>query len=177
MLHQNGQRNNGFAYSPIVDAPYAMMPDDAAFDEAPPVYPPCSSDYAAAPAPKAELPGWRNQFPAYTHSMSWTDSLGITHSHTVRSDNLDEILREARITQEFVKAARARHEKSTATAPAPEPQPEPEQNEQTDSAYDEPEPSRLWCERHQTWLQRREKHGNVWYSHKTAEGWCRRAAK
>jgi hypothetical protein len=112
--------------------------------------------------------------------MSWTDSLGISHSHTVRSDNLDEILHEARMTQEFVKAARARAEKPVATTPAPQAEPEPQaepQNEQTDSAYDEPEPSRLWCERHQTWLQRREKNGNVWYSHKTAEGWCRRGLK
>lgn len=78
MLSQDNASRNGFAYSPVVDAPYAMMPDDGAFDEAPPVYPPCPSDYPEAP---------------------------------------------------------------------------------------------------DAWMRLREKNGSSWYSHKTAEGWCRRAAK
>jgi hypothetical protein len=82
------------------------------------------------------------------------------------------------------KAARARNEKPVATAPAPEAEPEP----QAESAYagdvpnhdaiSEPiERTRVGCERHNTWLNLRQKNGQQWFSQRTAEGWCRKGAK
>jgi hypothetical protein len=88
------------------------------------------------------------------HSLKWHDHDGIEHLHVVRSDDLDEVLREIGMVKAFIEAARARDEKPvqhaymTTQAPDPAPEPEPEQAE---TVYDAPpEPSRLWCEHHQT---------------------------
>jgi hypothetical protein len=170
MLSKNTASRNGFAYSPVVDAPYAMRPESSG--SAPAVYPPCPSDYPAV-SPKAALPKWRDEHPKYVHSMEWHDSLGIKHMLVFRDDDLDEVLREARMIREFVKAARARDEKpestrANTTEAAPEAAP----------ASDTPA-SKVWCERHACWSYLRTKNGHSWFSHKDrADGsWCRRAAK
>jgi hypothetical protein len=129
------------------------------------------SEPAPVAAAQPELPGWRDQLAPLTDMFEWTDSDGHAHHLTIRADDLDELLIQLRTVKAYIRAAKARDEKPADTQPK-------EEQRQAESACNEPtDPTRLWCERHQTWLNRREKNGAVWYSHKTAEGWCRRAAK
>jgi hypothetical protein len=83
------------------------------------------------------------------HSLKWHDHDGIEHLHVVRSDDLDDVLRQVRTVKAFISAskARARDENSVEhghmTTQAPDAEPEPEQ---ADSAYSEPtDPTRMWC--------------------------------
>jgi hypothetical protein len=59
-------------------------------------YPPCASDYEAAPVidvvPTAPKPAWRDQLAPVTWSMSYVDSSGISHSCTLRADSEEEVL-------------------------------------------------------------------------------------
>ena len=60
-----------------------------------PAYARCPSDYPEVPAPEptpAPIPGWRNQFPTFTHYIEWRDSDGRKHGLTVRTDDRAELL-------------------------------------------------------------------------------------
>jgi hypothetical protein len=128
---------------------------------------PTIGDTDTAPAPKAELPGWRSAEPRFVHSLKWFDQDGIEHLHVVRSDDLDDVLRQVRTVKAFIAAskARARDEK-----PAPSPEPE-----QADSAYDEPtEPEDDdYCPTHGRARLRPSKFGGVFCSARTPDGYCK----
>jgi hypothetical protein len=155
MLHQNGHSHNGFAPSPIVDAPYAMRPES---DGA--AYPACPSDYKPAPAPKPSRPGWRNAEPRYVHSLKWFDTDGIEHLHVIRSDDLDDVLRQVRTVKAFIAASKARAQGVSRAEPEAT-EPEPEAGEQTDSAY---------CPTHGTSKLRPSKFSGVYCAAKLADG-------
>jgi len=84
----------------------------------------CSSDYEERSAvidvtPTAPRPGWRDQFPTFTHNLSWVDSDGCGHSFTLRSDSLVDLMADIKAMKALIKASKAQHQ-----AQQPETQPE-----------------------------------------------------
>ena len=96
--------------------------------------------------------------------LKWHDHDGIEHLHVVRSDDLDEVLREIGMVKAFIKAARARDGKPVATEPEPTPEPE-----QTESAY-EPEPDDDYCPTHGRAKLRPSKYGGVYCAARLRDG-------
>ena len=68
-------------------------------------YLPCESDYPPAPVidvmPTAPTPQWRNEFPQFTHNLSWQDSDGLSHSLTLRSDSLQGLMADLRLLKGY----------------------------------------------------------------------------
>ena len=63
-------------------------------DDPTPTYLHCESDYEPAPAldPAPEAtPGWRSQFPQFTHHIAWVDSDETSHGLTIRTDSVHEL--------------------------------------------------------------------------------------
>jgi hypothetical protein len=107
------------------------------------------------------MPKWRDEHPKYVHSMEWRDSLGIKHMLVFRDDDLDAVLREAKMIREFIRAARARDEK-------------PAQAQQADSAYTEPEPDDDdYCPQHGRTKIRASQYGGVFCTARTQDGYCK----
>ena len=105
MLEQNGIHSNGHLNG-----------------VATPAYPECPSDYEAAPAPEpqpAPLPGWRNQFPQYTHNVSWLDSDQKQHSLTIRTDDIHELFGVLKGLKNTIRASKAKAAESQPQAEAP----------------------------------------------------------
>jgi hypothetical protein len=105
---------------------------------------------------------WRDQNPLYTHSLKWHDGDGIEHLHVIRSDDLDELLRQVKTIKVVIAAAKVRDSKADNPAPAPT----------TDNRPD-------WCHVHNVAMKQ---HGDetqgYWHSHKAADGsWCRGKSK
>jgi hypothetical protein len=74
-------------------------------------YPACSSDYEPAPidaTPKPAVPGWRSQWPEFTHNVSWVDSDSKQHSLTIRTDDLDELLQTLTAIKHVIRASKQR---------------------------------------------------------------------
>jgi hypothetical protein len=92
--------------------------------------------------------GWRDQNPIYTHSLKWRDSDGTQHLHVIRSDDLDEVLRQVKAIKTVIAAARA-HE-----AEAHEQEP------------DRPD----WCPIHRVQMPERSNAKGKWYSHQATDG-------
>jgi hypothetical protein len=82
-------------------------------------YPPCPSDYGPVPQWKPR-PGWRDQFPAFTHNLNWADADGHQHSMTFRSDSLPDLLADLKILKAMIRASKAQ-------AQAREPEPVPKE--------------------------------------------------
>ena len=81
---------------------------------------PCPSDYEPAPidiTPSKPTPRWRDQFPTYTHNINWLDSDGISHSMTLRSDILQDILNDLKLLKGMIRTAKQKH--STANPEQP----------------------------------------------------------
>jgi hypothetical protein len=95
------------------------------------------------------------------HSLKWHDHNGIEHLHVVRSDDLDDVLRQVRTVKAFIAAAKARDEKpancrGAATVAEPE-------LEQADNAYTETEPDDDdYCPTHGRAKLRLSKYGGVY---------------
>jgi hypothetical protein len=53
---------------------------------------------------------WRDQFPAHTHSMTWVDESGMSHSHTVRADSLDDLVRQVGAIKALIASAKHKAE-------------------------------------------------------------------
>ena len=89
-------------------------------------YLPCSSDHEERPAiditPTAPTPQWRNEFPQFTHNLSWQDSDGISHSMTLRSDSLQDLMADLKLLKAMIRQANEQH--SSANPSQPETQPE-----------------------------------------------------
>ena len=63
----------------------------------------CPSDYEERPAidvvPTTPAPLWRNQYPLYTHNLSWQDGDGCNHSLTLRSDSITDLLNDLKMVK------------------------------------------------------------------------------
>lgn len=78
-------------------------------------YPPLHSEADFGPqSPYKPTPKWRDREPRFVHSLKWLDAEGIEHLHVVRSDDLDDVLKEVRTVKAFIAASR-----SAAPEPAP----------------------------------------------------------
>ena len=83
------------------------------------VYPPCPSDY---PEPDltstlalTKAPGWKSQFPAFTHNMGWIDPDGNSHSMTLRSDDLALLMRDVKMLRAMIRASKEKGKEKEAT--------------------------------------------------------------
>jgi hypothetical protein len=103
------------------------------------------------------------------HSLKWCDHDGIEHLHVVRSDDLDDVLRQVRTVKAFIAAAKARDEKpANCHAGVTVAEPEPEQ---TDNAYAEPEPDDdICCPTHGRAKLRPSKYGGVYCATRLRDG-------
>jgi hypothetical protein len=121
-----------------------------------------------APQVPAGRPGWRDHEPLHVHSMKWVDADGIEHLHVLRSDDLDDVLKQMATVKQCIKAARAKAaEAKAAGAPTPP---------QAPAAAATPEPPAMeHCPRHPQELMRVHTKGDQqWKSHRLADGkWCR----
>lgn len=54
-------------------------------------YSPCRSDYEERPEVPAPQPKWAAQFPKFTHNVAWQGSDGMSHSLTLRTDDVHEL--------------------------------------------------------------------------------------
>ena len=119
---------------------------------------------AAKPAP-APAPA---EFP-----VSWTvryqSSAGLDCMLTIRGDTVAEVSEQAAAALAAIARAQA------AAAPtAPGVTPAPQQTTPEPGPQPAPEPRPDWCPIHNQAMQRHQRGGEAWYSHKTAEGtWCR----
>jgi hypothetical protein len=85
-------------------------------------YPACPSDYEPRPidaTPKLAIPGWRSQWPEYTHNVTWADSDSKQHSLTIRTDDLDELLQTLTAIKHVIRASKQQ------AAPAASPSEQP----------------------------------------------------
>jgi hypothetical protein len=60
----------------------------------------CESDYPAVEidvTPSTPTLKWQDQFPQFTHNVFWIDSDGISHSMTLGSDSLQDILSDLKL--------------------------------------------------------------------------------
>ena len=120
-------------------------------------YSPCPSDYEATDWQSAKrTPGWSAREPKFVHSVKWVDSDGLEHLRVVRSDDLDELLREIRALKQSITASRAKaQEEEQNTAPHTQPQ-------------------EGWCPLHHVRMQHHTNGKGSWWSHKLADGtWCK----
>ena len=125
-------------------------------------YSPCTSDYEPRPiddTAKRAVPGWRSQWPEYTHNVTWVDSDSKQHSLTIRTDDMDELLQTLMAIKHVIRASKAKAAESAPQAPR-EPQAEPDT---------QPCPTH-----HNVIMQKRaSRSGGHFYSHRLAHGdWC-----
>jgi len=121
---------------------------------------------AAKPAP-APAPA---EFP-----VSWTvryqSSAGLDCMLTIRGGTVAEVSEQAAAALAAIARAQAATAAAPGVAPAPQPAPQPAPEPGPQPA---PTAGPEWCPIHNQPMQRHQRGGEVWYSHKTAEGtWCR----
>ena len=78
----------------------------------------CASDYPAVEidvTPHQPQPKWQDQFPQFTHNLSWQDSDGISHSMTLRSDSLQALMADLKLLKGMIKAAKEQHSTANPT--------------------------------------------------------------
>jgi hypothetical protein len=130
-------------------------------------YPACPSDYEAidvTPMPAKEAkPGWRDAFPAFTHNMSWVDGDGCSHSMTLRSDSLADLMNDLKLLKSIIKQSKAQ-----AAAKAPQ------QTTQTqaEAASEPAQPDTQRCKLHavdmvRRWSKRTQGH---YFAHQAPDG-------
>jgi hypothetical protein len=99
--------------------------------------------------------GWHAREPRFVHSLKWHDSEGVEHLHVVRSDDLDEVLREIRTVKQFIKAAKAHAAEQAVAVTATTAEDQQKTAAADKSAADTP--PKGWCEVHHTWMTRHTK--------------------
>ena len=127
-------------------------------------YPPCESDYEVAPAQPEPMPGWRNQFPKFTHNVSWQDTDNKGHSLTIRTDDEDELFAILKHIKHIVRASKEKAAQCQSDAEA---------------QHEEP-PQTKPCEIHPgAMMQRRQRKDGTghFYSHNINGEWCNGRAK
>jgi hypothetical protein len=112
-------------------------------------------DDTIPPAP-SHTPSWHDHEPVFVHSLKWHDADGVEHLHVVRSDDLDEMLRQVKTIKVCIAAAKARDKA------------------QAIDAKEESSTSPRRCLVHDTEMTRRvsKKTGKTYSAHDTAEGLC-----
>jgi len=105
--------------------------------------------------------------------MKWVDSDGIEHLHILRSDDLDDVLKQMRTVKMCIQAAKEKALEQRKARPASEPGPEdPRGDEREEEGSAEGEVPEGFCVIHDVWMKQRKNTKGSWWSHKTAEGWC-----
>jgi hypothetical protein len=88
----------------------------------------CPSDYEPAPiidvTPSAPKPAWRNDFPLFTHNLSWVDGDGCSHSLTLRSDDLPGLFADLKLLKGLIRASREKAKEKHPDAPEAQAQPD-----------------------------------------------------
>jgi hypothetical protein len=121
---------------------------------------------AQAQAPAAPQT-WHSREPRHVHSLKWVDADGIEHMHVVRSDDLDDVLKQMATVKQCIKAARAKAAEAAAAQP-PTPPPAP-------AAAAAPEAMER-CPIHGELMRLHTgKDGRQWKSHRVAADgtWCK----
>jgi hypothetical protein len=91
--------------------------------------------------------------------LRWHDpDTGIEHLTVIRSDTETDLFARVKTVAALVKHVRERHDKAS-------PAPAAEAPAQT--------PPEGWCAVHQAQMKSRHNATGSWWSHKTADGWCR----
>ena len=126
-------------------------------------YPPCESDYEPRPVidvtPRPAVPGWRSQWPEYTHNVSWVDSDSKQHSLTIRTDDLDELLATLTTLKHVIRASKAKAAEGQPQAETPAATPAPAEDTQRCVIHNVDMPRR--------WSKRTQGH---YFGHKCADG-------
>ena len=125
-----------------------------------PPYPACPSDYESVAADRWKPePGWHNQFPTYTHNVSWVDSDSKQHSLTIRGDDLDELLMTLTAIKQCIRASKAKHTES-------------QPGEQALAQQAESQPDVIPCRIHSVDMPRRwsKRTNGHYFGHKLATG-------
>ena len=113
----------------------------------------CPSDHPIIDiTPCQAKAGWRSQFAVFTHNLSWVDSDGVSHSLTLRSDSLPDLMADIKTMKSLIRQSKAQHQ---AKNPAAQPETQPE---------------RVICKIHNVEMERRvSKHtGGHYHCHRLA---------
>ena len=129
----------------------------------------CPSDYEPRPVidvvPTAPKPGWRDQYALFTDTVQWLTPDGISHSLTIRSDDLGDLMRDVKLIRAMILKSREQH-----AAPGSESEP-----------GDGQEPMTKPCDLHGGAPMKRRvgKNGAAFYSHQVqgGNGWCNGRSK
>jgi len=114
-------------------------------------YLPCESDYPVIDVvAKPATPKWRDQYPLFTHNLSWQDSDGCNHSLTLRSDSITDLLSDLKMIKTGIRQAKAK---------AAESQPQ-----------EATQPERVVCKIHHVEMERRvsKRTGGHYHCHRLA---------
>jgi hypothetical protein len=78
----------------------------------------CSSDYPAIDiTPSVPRPKWRDDFPLFTHNLSWVDCDGCSHSLTLRSDDLPGLFADLKLLKGMIRASKEKAKERHPDAP------------------------------------------------------------
>jgi hypothetical protein len=108
-----------------------------------------------------------SSLPPFTHTLTWHDATtGIAHSTTLQARTLEDLWGHVRTIVGMVKTYKAQ-------------QPAPDKSANfADSKTTPPTTGLPKCELHGATLQRFEREGRTWHSHKLADGsWCKGKGK
>jgi len=119
----------------------------------------CTDNVQPPPVPASQAPAdWRQHEPPFVHSLKWCDAeRGVEHMTVIRATTAEELWKEVKIVQALITASRAK-------APAPPTSPAPAAQAQ---------PAEGWCHKHQVQMTKQRNAKGSWWSHQTAEGWCK----
>ena len=122
-------------------------------------YPACPSDYEAVAIDVTPRAGWHDQFPQFTHNVSWMDTDSKQHSLTIRCDDLDELLATLTAVKQTIRASKAKHTES-------------QPGEQVPAQQAESQPDVLPCHIHGVNMPRRwsKRTNGHYFAHKLATG-------
>ena len=116
----------------------------------------CPSDHPVIDivptTPKTSRPRWRDELAPYTHTLQRLDGDGHSHSMTLRSDSLQDLLSDLKLLKSMVKQAKQKHADAN-----------PEQRET--------QLERVVCKIHGAEMERRvsRRTGGHYFSHKLAD--------
>jgi hypothetical protein len=123
----------------------------------------CESDYPVIDVtpftPSKSKPGWKEQHAAFTHHIQWVDAEGISHGLTLRSDSLQDLMRDLRLVKSMIKAAKQKHAELQPKASEPQPQAQAEPDVQHCEIHNVDMPRR--------WSKRTRGH---YFGHKCSDG-------
>jgi hypothetical protein len=108
------------------------------------------------------MPTWRQHEAPVTYTAKWRDESGLEQFICLRGDSLSELLP---VITTITSQARSKHRQQDPVADL--------QPTTTHAGEERPD----WCKVHRCVMPQQQKDGRSWYSHKTAEGWCKGKGK